>query len=215
MWCESQDGKQKAPIDFTGQNPWPNPVQFPICIVEDPTTLRTEYYRIRKKDGGYGSKESLGTGTSTFSEALTLALANGSNGMPSFRLRLAITIAAKSCERCMNVLAHAYGLSWGYSPHSKSAKICGTSCELCKRENRNKPNPNWTTPPCQDPPSKTSSPTCLCLDSVSSNCDCKGTSCASGAARRKRKSPRSATSAASKSGRKPASGGAAKSGTTP
>lgn len=46
----------------------------------------------------------------------------------------AITIAACACERCMNILAHKYGLPWGYAGNSKDAKLAGTSCRFCKDE---------------------------------------------------------------------------------
>ena len=65
---------------------------------------------------------------SSWSEDLALALANSGD----YTLSEAIIIAAKSCERCMNVLANKYGLDWGYDEGSEKWNKCGTSCEFCE-----------------------------------------------------------------------------------
>lgn len=47
-------------------------------------------------------------------------------------LRKAILLAATACERCMNALAHEFGLNWGYPEFSDEWHKCNTSCEYCE-----------------------------------------------------------------------------------
>lgn len=50
----------------------------------------------------------------------------------TYSLDKAIIIAASNCERCMNALAYAYGLNWGYKEGSDDWVKCNTCCEFCK-----------------------------------------------------------------------------------
>lgn len=63
-------------------------------------------------------------------ESLALAMANSGK----WTLSEAILIAANSCERCMNALAHEYGLDWGYPIHSENWQKANTSCAFCADE---------------------------------------------------------------------------------
>lgn len=49
-----------------------------------------------------------------------------------FTLFDAILIAANCCERCMNSLAHEYGLDWGYPEFSEGWHKSNTECPFCK-----------------------------------------------------------------------------------
>lgn len=82
----------------------------------------------RKWDGS-GSYETFSAGSS-WSEDLVLAIVNSSD----YTLSEAITIAARSCERCMNSLAHKYGLVWGYPEYSEEWRQCSTVCQFCEKE---------------------------------------------------------------------------------
>lgn len=58
-----------------------------------------------------------------------MAMVNSGN----YGLQDAILIWAKSCERCMNVLARKYlGAEEGYEEYSADWFICGTSCKFCR-----------------------------------------------------------------------------------
>ena len=71
------------------------------------------------------------TFNSSWSEDLAVAIYNNSK---DYTLCQAIIIAANCCERCMNSLAHKYGLSWGYPEFSEEWKKVNTTCEFCKNE---------------------------------------------------------------------------------
>lgn len=84
-----------------------------------------------KKWDAYGSYRVM-EGHATWSEDLVLAMANSGD----YTLRESILIAANSCERCMNSLAHKYGIEWGYPEYGEEWQKCGTSCEFCREESR-------------------------------------------------------------------------------
>ena len=90
------------------------------------TQTKKKWHFWPRKWDGYGSREVF-VGSSTWSESLALAIANSGD----YTLSEAIIIAARSCERCMNALAHKYGLDWGYEEHSEEWQRCGTSCQFC------------------------------------------------------------------------------------
>jgi 2'-5' RNA ligase len=70
----------------------------------------------------------MGAMESSWSEELVLALAN----KKGWKLGQAIMVAAKACERCMNVLAHEVGLDWGYEHGSEEWMRANTQCDFCK-----------------------------------------------------------------------------------
>jgi hypothetical protein len=80
-----------------------------------------------RKWNGYGSR-SFFTTTRGWSEDLVLAITNSGD----YSLCESILIAATSCERCMNSLAHKYGLNWGYPEYSEEWEKCGTTCRFCE-----------------------------------------------------------------------------------
>jgi hypothetical protein len=48
-----------------------------------------------------------------------------------FRAEQAQLVAGRACARCMNALAHRYGLRWGYREGSAEWKRARTSCRFC------------------------------------------------------------------------------------
>lgn len=60
-----------------------------------------------------------------------MSLVRGHVWNKNYKMGDAILIAANACERCMNSLAHQYGLSWGYKEHSNEWCEAGTSCNFC------------------------------------------------------------------------------------
>ena len=75
-----------------------------------------------------GHSRELMTGESGWSEDLVFAIAER-NG---HKVGQAILQVANSCERCMNTLAHDYGLEWGYPKESEEYNRCGTVCDFCR-----------------------------------------------------------------------------------
>lgn len=67
-------------------------------------------------------------GESGWPEDLVLNMAKSGD----FKLSEAIIVAATSCERCMNSLAHKYGLDWGYEEESEEWKESRTYCDFCE-----------------------------------------------------------------------------------
>ena len=91
------------------------------------TQIRIEGQPWPEEWDGTGSRE-VYSGTSSWPEDLALAIANSGD----YSLSTSITIAATSCERCMNVLAHKYELEWGYEEGSEDWKKTNTSCQFCE-----------------------------------------------------------------------------------
>lgn len=83
-------------------------------------------------------------GTSGWSDDLVLAMVRPSLGeresslkgygsQPhTFSMDDAILLSARSCEACLNSLAHRYGLKWGYERGGEDWSKCGTSCFMCE-----------------------------------------------------------------------------------
>lgn len=86
-----------------------------------------------KKWSSNGSRHVM-TVNNGWSEDLVLAIANSGD----WNLRDAILVVANSCERCMNALAHKYGLKWGYPEFGDEWKKTGTSCEFCESDSKSK-----------------------------------------------------------------------------
>jgi hypothetical protein len=138
LWVERENGSDKREIGYNDkgeQLECPPPTTHPIACVRFPMHVTTSYYK-RREDGGYGGSDLIAVGGSSASEELVLAMANGANGQKQHRLRDALVICASSCERCANVLAHQYGLSWGYEEGSDAWLRCGTVCDMCRHDER-------------------------------------------------------------------------------
>jgi hypothetical protein len=97
------------------------------CKLCHGTQTKKKWHLWSRKWDGYGSREVFAF-NSGWNDDLALAIANSGD----YTLSEAIIIAARSCERCMNALAHKYGLDWGYEEGSEEWKKCGTSCDFCK-----------------------------------------------------------------------------------
>jgi hypothetical protein len=97
------------------------------CKLCHGTQVKKKWHLWGRKWEGYGSRE-LFPASSGWSEDLALTLVTSGD----YTLSEAIIISARSCERCMNALAHKYGLDWGYAEGSEEWKRCGTECDFCK-----------------------------------------------------------------------------------
>lgn len=130
LWFEDEHGNKVECDCRDGSGPGPD--SHPYAYSRFPREVTTHCYHRRTSDGGYGTKDAIFAGGSTWSEDLVLAMATGANGGRKFKLSDAILIGSQSCERCMNALAHHYGLPWGYPEGSDQWKKCNTQCEMCR-----------------------------------------------------------------------------------
>lgn len=124
MWYENADGKRFYP-DLRAQPGCGRPDGYDYYVSRFPHEVRTEHYRMTKD----GSSELLVAGSKTFPEDLVLALVQ----KHGYSLCEAILLAC-SCERCVNSLAHAVGLSWGYPEGSDQWLAAKTGCEWCREK---------------------------------------------------------------------------------
>ncbi len=120
LWRENKDGKKIRRTDIYQEFP-EGYIYAHACF---PTQLVETCYRVRD-DGGYGSKDEIYEGTTGWSPDLVNAMVRA-----GVSVEMAIPMAARSCERCMNVLLDAYGLD-GYPVDSEEYRECGTSCDGC------------------------------------------------------------------------------------
>lgn len=133
IWYESEDGTKRVVNKYVEEVDIAKPSvdEYPITFARFPLTIKTEVYR-RRPDGGYGTKDRILTAEAGAAEDLVLALATGANEGPQFSLHDALVITSEACERCMNALAHEYGLGWGYPEFGGEWRECGTSCVMCE-----------------------------------------------------------------------------------
>ena len=110
-------------------------------VYQNPAALITQYVDLEHRGKGSPVFARAETG---YSPDLVLAMVRpdaaekkaqrdryGSHA-PALDFRAAVLMAALSCERCGNALAHRYGLAWGYREHSKEWYRTNTSCERCQ-----------------------------------------------------------------------------------
>ena len=75
----------------------------------------------------HGARE-LFAGSDTYSQDLVEAMIRDGCGFDEAVLR------ASGCERCMNALAHEFGLGWGYPRGGEEWAKTNTSCAWCEEE---------------------------------------------------------------------------------
>jgi hypothetical protein len=121
LWYENEDGEKFIPN--YGENFGNPPLGYFYQHGQFPTILRHSILKIEN-----GSSHEIMAAEMSWSEDLVLSMANSGK----WKLREAILIAANACERCMNSLAHEYGLNWGYAEFSDEWEKCGTTCRFCR-----------------------------------------------------------------------------------
>lgn len=97
------------------------------CMMCHGTQVKKKFHLWPRKWEGSGSRV-LMEGTSSWNEELVMAIVKSG----AYTLNEAILISALSCERCMNALAHMFGLSWGYPEYGDEWKKCNTECDMCR-----------------------------------------------------------------------------------
>lgn len=121
LWYENAEGERFIPdLMQCGSDV---PPEFVYQHSQFPTTLA---HTILLCEDGKSSQ--LMRGETGWSEDLVLAMVTSG----TWRLSAAILIAANSCERCMNSLAHEYGCTWGYPEYSEDWVKANTRCRFCE-----------------------------------------------------------------------------------
>lgn len=125
LWCETPAG-EIAPID-PGTGDMPPVDTHPYAYARFPLSVRTEIYNRRGDDGVYGDADRIMAGESGASNDLATAMVRSGE----FTVSDALIIASVACERCMNALAHQYGVPWGYPEFSEAWQRANTVCVMC------------------------------------------------------------------------------------
>ena len=116
--CQLCNGTQVKPMNHERPKWWPMSIWWPKIKKRWP-----------KKWAAEGSRQIMAF-ESGWQEDLVLSMANTGD----YTLSESILISATSCERCMNSLAHKYGLKWGYPEYSEEWEKTNTSCHFCETE---------------------------------------------------------------------------------
>lgn len=127
LWYENEKGEKFIPDKDGYYSRIENRKSgFDYMRTQFPTQLHDNCLRI--KDGKGGGSQDVFHGEKGWLADLVLAMTNSGD----YELWQSILIAANSCERCMNTLAHKYGLKWGYAEFSSEWNQCGTQCDFCE-----------------------------------------------------------------------------------
>ena len=126
LWFEDKDGNCVGEPYFKNEPTVPKKAVYQVTRF--PTELTTTCLKLTPEEGEEIGSRKVYSGTSSWPEDLVLAIANSGD----YSLSASIIIAATSCERCMNVLAHKYGLDWGYAEGSEEWRKTNTSCQFCE-----------------------------------------------------------------------------------
>jgi hypothetical protein len=153
IWYEDEQGNH-VPHD---PNKFEHPEGAAYHISRFPTQLTTTYRRLNED----GSSSKVCEMTAGYQPDLVLAFCRPSLRNRFNQLRwygslaqvyefdMAVFLAAETCERCMNALAHRHGLAWGYREFSDEWHACGTTCQRCQHLGRGKfwsqnPDGSWS-----------------------------------------------------------------------
>jgi hypothetical protein len=156
LWYEDNDGNYYPYEGFDTSTPEGATIQ----VSRFPFQLTTTYLTL--KEGGGSSL--LMRANSGYSSDLMLAMIRPSAKELAKQFvrygwfakvqepKMAVFLAAATCERCTNSLAHRYGLDWGYRGGSDKWHLAGTSCNRCEHLGMGKfwvqdEEGNWGTSP--------------------------------------------------------------------
>jgi mutator protein MutT len=120
LWYEDADGNRLPEVD----EELTAPEGAEYMHSQFPHVLRHSVLRLNED----GTSTDVGAGESSYPEDLVNAMVRSGQ----WDVGDAIMAAAKSCERCLNVLCDYYGLDDGYPFDSEEYWKCGTRCDLCK-----------------------------------------------------------------------------------
>lgn len=140
LWYEDENGN-----NLESTQDWEIPDGAEYQFYRPTNSLRTTVLRLTPE----GSKKVFES-TSSYSSELVLALCRPSEEEKAkqverygkladcFDFSYSVLLAAETCERCLNSLAHRHGLNWGYEEGSDDWHAAGTTCTLCAHLGRGK-----------------------------------------------------------------------------
>lgn len=135
LWYEDYDGNYLGNGTFES-----TPEGAEIQVSRFPFELVTTYLALK----GNGGSKLLMRGNSSYSPQLMLAMTRPSwkerfkqllrygSFAPTYEPKMAVFLAAETCERCTNALAHRHGLDRGYREGSDEWHRAGTLCHRCE-----------------------------------------------------------------------------------
>ena len=126
IWYENEKGERWYP-DLAAKGPPSPPPDHPYQVSRLPNTVTTRMFDLKR--AGHGDRLIM-SGEASYDASLVLALVQRA-GYPLFD---AITIAAEACCRCMNSLAYAVGLPWGFPQYGREWQNTHTECEWCRQQ---------------------------------------------------------------------------------
>jgi len=127
LWYEDSEGNSLGEPDFD---------EGPLGAPEGATTQHSQFPNelvhsiLQLNDDGTSSE--IFRGASTFPGDLVTAMVRSEE----WDVGDAIMVAGQSCSRCMNGLAHHYGLKWGIPIDSEEYRNDNTRCSMCKHQDK-------------------------------------------------------------------------------
>lgn len=132
LWYENADGVRYVPTQNDLRSLMEPPEGFIYQLSQFPTTLEDTILRLVRENGSISRSEHVMTGHSSWPEDLVLAMANSK----MYSLSEAILVVARSCGRCMNAMAHEFGMKWGYPADSDDFLESNTHCMHCEEQSQ-------------------------------------------------------------------------------
>lgn len=128
IWYEDLDG---SIYEFGDRVPSKEEIKGKTYHVMFPLEITEHIYAVDEKSGEYKFLMDANTHIGKGNEEVITAMVNSGD----YTLSEAILLWARSCERCMNVLAYKYlNGKDGYPEYSEEWKKCNTVCRFCEEE---------------------------------------------------------------------------------
>jgi GNAT superfamily N-acetyltransferase/uncharacterized protein YukE len=139
LWYEDAHGNRLGGGDLGEYETWQPPEGAEYMHSQFPHVLHHSILRLNED----GTSTDVGAGESSYPTDLVNTMVRSGQ----WDVGDAIMVAAKSCERCLNVLLDHYGLDDGYPFDSEEYWRCGTRCDMCRHvdnspEEQYRPRPN-------------------------------------------------------------------------
>lgn len=130
IWYEDSDGNI---YEFRDRVPPKEEVKGMTYHTMFPLEITEHIYAVDEKSGEYKFLADMNTHIGKGNEEVITAMVNSGD----YTISEAIILWARSCERCMNVLAYKYlNGKDGYPEHSYEWNKCNTSCKFCEEKRR-------------------------------------------------------------------------------
>ena len=128
LWYEDADGNNLGEPKYSNDQPPVEPEGARYQRSQFPNYLRDSILRLNDD----GTSTAVMEGNRGFPEDLVTAMVRSEQ----WDVGDAIMVAAQACSRCMNGLAHHYGLKWGMEIGSKEFLTHNTVCSMCEHHEK-------------------------------------------------------------------------------